>query len=46
MDEFRGDINAVYLMGTTNIGNYLIRKRMPLQNALAAPLRRDGIIDN
>ena len=45
MDEFRGDINAVYLMGTTNISHFLIRKRMLLQNALAAPLRRDGIID-
>jgi hypothetical protein len=45
IDEFRGDINAVYLMGTTNISHYLIRKRMLLQNALAAPLRREGIID-
>ena len=32
-------------MGTTNINHYLIRKGMLLQNAMAAPLRRDGIID-
>ena len=45
VDEFRGDIDAIYLMGTTNINHYLIRKRMLLQNALAAPIRREGIID-
>ena len=30
MDEFRGDLNAIYLMGTTNIKSYLLRKKILL----------------
>ena len=26
MDEFRGDLNSIYLMGTTNIKSFLVRK--------------------
>ena len=44
VDEFRGDIDAIYLMGTTNINHYLIRKRMLLQNALAAPINNNQLI--
>ena len=45
MDEFRGDTSATYVMGTINIRSYLLRKNMLLQNGLAAPLRRDGIVN-
>ena len=44
MDEFRGDTSAIYVMGTVNIRSYLLRKNMLLENGVAAPLRRDGII--
>ena len=46
VEEFRGDTEAVYLMGTTNINHYLIRKGMLLHNALAAPMRREGIMSH
>ena len=39
VDEFRGDLSAIYAMGT-----YLVRRNMLIQNELAAPLRRNGII--
>ena len=34
MDEFRGDINAIYLMGTINISTFLFRKGLLLVMAL------------
>ena len=44
LDEFRGDLNAIYLMGTTNIKSYLLRKKMLLLNSIAFPLRREGVM--
>ena len=45
VDELRGDINVIYAMGTVNINSYLLRKNMLRHNGLAAPLRRNGIIN-
>ena len=36
MDEFRGDLNSIYLMGTTNIKSFLVRKNKLLLITIAA----------
>ena len=45
MDEFSGDLNAIYLLGTTSIKSYLFRMKMLLLNGMAFPLRREGVMN-
>ena len=43
MEEFTGDSNAIYIMATTNISSFLLRKGNQMLNGMFAPLKRDGV---